>query len=201
MVPVATTSSNISRPQDITIRDNFDNSSNLNIGEDLLGEAFDTEDGRGLELDLEDDLDPGATGLDDKSDSHAGDEGSLDIEVARDAQRDISLTMEDIIGGSKNNMEDDPLMMIDDGGPVLDLIGETLDDQAMGDNNDNNINNMQILDEDIQMLDHDNDMQVTGEGHEKMLEAELSLSPKNLDTSANIDMDIDPTELILSETR
>ena len=35
MTPVAS-SSNISRPQDITIRDNFDLSLDLNIGDDLI---------------------------------------------------------------------------------------------------------------------------------------------------------------------
>ncbi|RHZ78613.1 hypothetical protein Glove_158g52 [Diversispora epigaea] len=199
VVPVNTTSSNISRPQDITIRDNFDNSLNLNIGEDLLGEAFDTEDGRGLELDLEDDLDPKMIGLDGKSDSHAGDEGSLDIEMVRDAQRDISLTMDDIIGGNKNNMEDDPLMMLDDGGPDLDLLEETLDEQMV-----NNNNNIELLDNDIQMLDHNDNIQVTEvteENQERRIEIESGLSPKNLDTNINIDMDVDPTELILNETR
>ncbi|CAG8614459.1 3567_t:CDS:10 [Dentiscutata erythropus] len=129
ITPVATTSSsNISRPQDITIRDNFDVSLTSNIGDDLLGDAFDTEDGRGLDLNLDDELfDSKAHGHDARSESN---DGSIDIEMARDAQPELSMTIEDVIGsGSKNAVEDDPLMIIDDG-PELNL----MDDNLLDDN-------------------------------------------------------------------
>ncbi|CAG8719476.1 35572_t:CDS:2, partial [Racocetra persica] len=128
ITPVATTSSsNISRPQDITIRDNFDVSLTSNIGDDLLGDAFDTEDGRGLDLDLDDELDPKTLGHDTRSESN---DGSAEIEIARDAHPELSMTMEDVIGsGSKNAIEDDPLMIADDG-PELNL----MDDNLLDDN-------------------------------------------------------------------
>ncbi|CAG8738367.1 6801_t:CDS:2, partial [Dentiscutata heterogama] len=128
ITPVATTSSsNISRPQDITIRDNFDVSLTSNIGDDLLGDAFDTEDGRGLDLDLDDEFDSKTHGHDARSESN---DGSVDIEMARDAQPELSMTIEDVIGsGSKNAVEDDPLMIIDDG-PELNL----MDDNLLDDN-------------------------------------------------------------------
>ncbi|CAG8443664.1 13311_t:CDS:10 [Acaulospora colombiana] len=198
---VTATSSNISRPQDITIRDDFDISLNLNIGEDLLGEAFDTEDGRGLDLDLEDDLDPKATGSDD---SHAGEEGSVDIEIAREAPLDIPISMEDVIG---KGMEDDPLMMTD-GGPDLDLLlDETLDSPVV----DNDVpmldNDVPTLEDDVPMLD--NDVPVLDNGvptleRESEIRAEIESSfdnGLNLDTNASADMNIDPASLILSETR
>ncbi|CAG8688354.1 5576_t:CDS:10 [Acaulospora morrowiae] len=194
---VTVTSSNISRPQDITIRDDFDISLNLNIGEDLLGEAFDTEDGRGLDLDLEDDIDPKTTGADDKSDSHAGEEGSVDIEIARDAPLDIPISMEDVIG--KGVVDNDPLMVTDDG-PELDLLlDESLDVPILD-------NEVPILENDVPMLESDmqmlaNDVQVLEEGQEERLEIELSQDDDlNLDMNVNMDMNIDPADLILSET-
>ncbi|CAG8497793.1 7965_t:CDS:10, partial [Scutellospora calospora] len=103
ITPVATSSSsNISRPQDITIRDNFDVSLTSNIGDDLLGDAFDIEDGRGLDLNLDDEFDPKTLGHDTRSESN---DGSADIEIARDAQPELSMTMEDVIGSDESVQE------------------------------------------------------------------------------------------------
>ena len=96
MAPVAS-SSNISRPQDITIRDNFDLSLDLNIGDDLLGDAGDDRD---FDLNLDDDPDQKATGKDDTGFHSHEDETSSEIEIARDAQTEIPLTAEDVIGKS-----------------------------------------------------------------------------------------------------
>ncbi|CAG8517497.1 16048_t:CDS:2, partial [Funneliformis caledonium] len=102
--------SNISRPQDITIRDDFELPLDLNVVDDLLGDA----DDRDFDLNLDDDdLDQKATGKDEiGSHSHEGDESISEIEIARDAQKEAPLTAEDVIGKS---MENDPLMIMDDG--------------------------------------------------------------------------------------
>ncbi|CAG8446566.1 14527_t:CDS:10 [Ambispora leptoticha] len=73
---------NTSRPQDITIRDAVDISLDIGAGADLLGDAFDIEDGRGLDLNFDDEL--------------GGEEASIEIEKAREAQIEHSITMEDL---------------------------------------------------------------------------------------------------------
>ncbi|PKC17829.1 hypothetical protein RhiirA5_265487 [Rhizophagus irregularis] len=128
VAPVAS-SSNISRPQDITIRDNFDLSLDLNIGDDLLGDA---DDDRDFDLNLDDDPDQKATGKDDIGSHSHEDETSSEIEIARDAQNEIPLTAEDVIGKS---MEDDPLMMMDDG-PELQLDFDLNDNINLDENTD-----------------------------------------------------------------
>ncbi|KAG9290895.1 hypothetical protein G9A89_011045 [Geosiphon pyriformis] len=124
---------NTSRPQDITIRDTLEISIGINLGDDLLGDGFDIEDGRGFDLDFGDALDPK---LDDISydlggkspQGSAPEEGSLDIEMPRDAPPEHSITLEDVIGSVPMDLDKDDLLIPDDG-PELDLglgIGQDL---------------------------------------------------------------------------
>ncbi|CAG8453620.1 11808_t:CDS:10 [Ambispora gerdemannii] len=83
---------NTSRPQDITIRDAVDISLDIGAGADLLGDAFDIEDG--------------------------GEEASIEIEKARDAQIEHSITMEDLGGPIGMDIDDkDPLQS--EGAPLV----------------------------------------------------------------------------------
>jgi len=153
----------------------------LNIGDDLLGDA---EDGRDFDLNLDDDPDQRATGKEETgSHGHEGDESSSEIEIARDAQNEIPLTAEEVIGKS---MENDPLMIMDDG-PELQL------DIDMDLDGDNVLN----LDTDLTDLAKDFDTNVDTNI--------LSNLDSNLGNNGNVDndgMDIDvPVNFDLDENK
>ncbi|CAG8453711.1 1016_t:CDS:10 [Paraglomus brasilianum] len=122
--------SNTSRPQDITIRDSFDMSLDITVGDDLLGDAFDEDGGLNLVLNFEDELDPRiAQG----SGSSHGSPRAIDVEVARrDAAQGTEMAIEDIIGLhdmdiDKNLLEDTNLNLdgeINRGLSELDREGE-----------------------------------------------------------------------------
>ncbi|KAK9765755.1 sister chromatid cohesion protein 1 [Basidiobolus ranarum] len=75
----------VSRPQDITLQEGL-GTATIDVGlgrDDLFGQGFEVEEGRELDLGLEDDFRPAPLGDD-----------SMDIEVGRDAQPELSFSID-----------------------------------------------------------------------------------------------------------
>ncbi|CAJ0859954.1 18900_t:CDS:10 [Entrophospora sp. SA101] len=105
------TSSNISRPQDITITDNFDITMDSNIpAVDLL---IGLVDGKGLDFDFDDEIDPKSTDIIDEEVGGSGDvaseEGSESPEKARERLSEPPIVIDELIEKSPIGDEQYPM--------------------------------------------------------------------------------------------
>ncbi|ORY02510.1 hypothetical protein K493DRAFT_334604 [Basidiobolus meristosporus CBS 931.73] len=95
----------VSRPQDITLQEGL-GAATIDVGlgrDDLFGQGFEVEEGRELDLGLEDDFRPALL----------GDDSTMDIEVGRDAQPELSFS----IDGPGD-------ITLDEGKPGMEPLGE-----------------------------------------------------------------------------